>query len=433
MPRSVRSRPYNGPMIRIAESKTASDLSIRAVGLLREAVWLTRRRLFSYSTILIATSAAIISWTLTGHGINDPAGRPVGTDFVSFWTVSSALMHGNERTIYSPEALAALEQAVLPRENMDFYAWQYPPIALLLVYPLAFLPYLWSLASWLAVGAACYLTVLWRILPQPLTLLAGLAFPAVLLTVGHGQNSLLTTGLFAWGLLLLEERPMAAGVVIGLLSFKPQLGVLLPVALLAGGHRRTMVAATLTSLGLAATTVILFGGEIWSDFLESVQLSRDILDEGLVPYYKMQSVFAAVRLLGGPSIFAYGLQAIVAVSAAVMVAWVWRRPTDSETKNAALMTATPLATPFFLDYDLMLVAPAIALLARRGVRHGQLPWEGTALAVLSLVPLVSRTIGAYVHILLAPLAIGAVFACIIAGIRASAHPHEQALRRTTLG
>jgi alpha-1,2-mannosyltransferase len=413
-------------MIRIVASTTASDLSIQAVALVRDAAWLTRGRLFGYAAILIAVSVAVIGWSLTGHGINDPAGRPVGTDFVSFWTVSSALVHGNERAIYSPEALAALEQATLPRENADFYAWQYPPIALLLVYPLAFFPYLWSLASWLAVGLACYLTVLWRILPQPLTLCAGLAFPAVLLTFVHGQNSLLTAGLFGWGLLLLARRPIAAGVVIGLLSFKPQLGLLLPVALLAGGHWRTIVAATLTSLSLAAMTVILFGGEIWSDFFNSVQLSRDILDKGLVPYYKMQSVSAAVRLLGGPSIFGYSLQAVVAMSAAVMVAWVWRRPTDPDTKNAALMTATPLATPFVLDYDLMLLAPAIAWLARRGLRRGQLPWEGTALAVLSLVPLVSRTIGAYTHILLAPLAISAVFARIIADVRESAHRHDRA-------
>jgi alpha-1,2-mannosyltransferase len=400
---------------------TVSGSLIRAVAFLRDAAWLTRGRLSSYAAILIAVSAAVIGWSLTGHAINDPAGRPVGTDFVSFWTVSSALMHGNDRAIYSPDALAALEQAVLPRENLDFYAWQYPPIALLLVYPLAFFPYLWSLAAWLAVGAACYLTVLWRILPQPLTLWAGLAFPAVLLTVTHGQNSLLTAGLFGWGLLLLARRPIAAGVVMGLLSFKPQLCLLLPVALLAGGHWRTIVAATLTSLGLAAVTVILFGVEIWSDFLNSVQLSRGILDQGLVPYYKMQSVFAAFRLLGGPSMFGYSLQALVAVSVASMVAWVWKRPTDSNTKYAALMIATPLATPFCLDYDLMLVAPAIAWLARRGVQRGPLPWEGTALAVLAIVPLVSRTIGAYMHILLAPLAIGAAFACIIADVRDSAH------------
>jgi hypothetical protein len=211
---------------------------------------------------------------------------------------------------------------LLPIEKELFFAWQYPPIALLLVYPLAFLPYLWSLASWLAVGIACYITVLWRILPQPLTLVVGLAFPAVLLTIEHGQNALLSTSFLGWALLLLIRRPIAAGVLLGFLSFKPQLGVLLPIALVAGGHWKTILAAMLTGAGLVATTVALFGGGIWHEFIASTQLSRDILNQGLVPYYKMQSVFAAVRLLGSSLILAYSLQVIVAAGAAAGVVWV---------------------------------------------------------------------------------------------------------------
>jgi alpha-1,2-mannosyltransferase len=175
---------------------------------------------------------------------------------------------------------------LLPIEKELFFAWQYPPIALLLVYPLAFLPYLWSLASWLAVGIACYITVLWRILPQPLTLVVGLAFPAVLLTIEHGQNALLSTSFLGWALLLLIRRPITAGVLLGFLSFKPQLGVLLPIALVAGGHWKTILAAMLTGAGLVATTVALFGGGIWHEFIASTQLSRDILNQGLGPVQK---------------------------------------------------------------------------------------------------------------------------------------------------
>jgi alpha-1,2-mannosyltransferase len=367
--------------------------------------------------MLIAAYAAIIVWTLMGHGITDPAGRPVGTDFVSFWTVSSMLHNGHERAIYVPEALATLERSMVPGENAAFYAWQYPPIGLLLVDPLALFSYLWSLAIWLALGVALYLTVLWRILPQPLTLWAGLAFPGVILTVEHGQNAFFTTGLLAWALLLLPRRPVAAGILIGLLSFKPQLAVLVPVALIAGGQWRTVITAALTGLGLVATTFILFGGGVWSDFLASLQLSREMLDSGLVPYYKMQSIFAAVRLVGGPLILAYSVQAVVGVVGAATVAWAWRRPTDPDMKNGALLLATPLATPFIFDYDLMLVAPAIAWLASKGVRHRLLPWEGTTLAVLSLIPLVSRAIGELTHTLLAPLAVGAGLAAIVVRIR----------------
>jgi hypothetical protein len=336
------------------------------------------------------------------------------------------LHNGLERAIYVPEALAALERSVVAGENAVFYAWQYPPIGLLLVYPLAFFSYLWSLAVWLAVGIVLYLTVLWRILPQPLTLWAGLAFPGVLLTIEHGQNAFFTAGLLGWALLLLPRRPVAAGILIGLLSFKPQLGVLVPVALIAGGQWRTFIAAALTALGLIATTFILFGGGIWADFFASLQRSREMLDLGLVPYYKMQSIFAALRLLGGPLILAYSVQALVAVGGAVTVAWAWRRPTDPDMKNAALLLATPLASPFILDYDLMLVAPAIAWLARKGVQNRLLPWEGITLALLALMPMVSRTIGEFTHILLAPLAVGAGLAAIVVRIRAESpkvHTH----------
>jgi hypothetical protein len=376
--------------------------------------------------MLIAASTAIIVWTLMGHGLTDPAGRPVGTDFVSFWTVSGMLHNSLERAIYVPETLAALERSMVPVEDAVFYAWQYPPIGLLLVYPLALFSYLWSLAIWLALGIVLYLTVLWRILPQPLTLWVGLAFPGVLLTIEHGQNAFFTTGLLGWALLLAPRRPVAAGILIGLLSFKPQLGVLVPVALIAGRQWRTVIAAALTGLGLVATTLILLGGRIWSDFFASLQLSREMLDSGLVPYYKMESIFAAVRLLGGPLILAYSVQALVGVGAAATVAWAWRRPTDPDMKNCALLLATPLATPFILDYDLMLVAPAIAWLACKGVQNRLLPWEGTALAVLSLIPLVSRTIGEFTHILLAPLAVGAGLAAIVVRIRAESpkvHTH----------
>ena len=133
------------------------------------------------------------------------------------------------------------------------------------------------------------------IVPRALTLLLGLGFPAVLLTVTHGQNAFLTAGLLSWGLLLLPAQPVAAGVLIGALAFKPQLALLLPVALIAGGNWRAIVAASLTVLGLSAATVILFGAEIWRDFLASTALTQQMLDLGLVPYFKLQSVFAAIR------------------------------------------------------------------------------------------------------------------------------------------
>jgi alpha-1,2-mannosyltransferase len=393
----------------------------------RDAAWLTQRRIRDYSSILILASVAMVAWALTGRGIDDPLGRPVGTDFISFWTVSWALLHDRTHAIYMPEALAALERSVEQGTN-TFYAWLYPPIALFIVYPLAFLPYLWSLLVWLAAGTALYLTALWRILPRPLALWAGLAFPAVLITMEHGQNAFLTTGLVTWALLLLPRRPVVAGILIGLLTFKPQLGLLVPLALIAGRHWRALIAAAATSLTLAAATMAAFGPHIWTEYLTVAPLARELLDFALVPAYKMQSVYTASRLIGASATAAYGVQALATLGSALVILWVWRQPADQELKNAALIAATPLATPFILDYDLMLLAPVIAWLAAKGLRSGALSWEGITLTAAALEPLVARVVGQYTHVALTPPLLIALLTLIVRRIRvATSHNPRNAV------
>ena len=383
---------------------------------LRDAPWLTRGRIFGYSTALIAGTVAVMIWVLSGHGMADPMGRPVGTDFLRLWTASYALLNGEERAIYQPDAFFALERAVTQPPTPDFYPWNYPPSSFLIIYPLALLPYLQSLAVWLAIGLAGYLAALWRIFPKPLTLWVGLAFPAVFWTVTHGQTSLLTMSLFCWGLLQLPRRPVLAGILLGILTFKPHLGLLLPVALVAGRHWRAVIVATLTAILSAAASVVLFGTGLWTDFLASTTDTRSMLESGLNfgHYYKMQSVFAAARLLGSPMLVAYGLQALVALGAAAAVVWVWRRPTgDPDMKNAALLAATPLSTAFIFDYDLMLLAPAIAWLARKGLTDAALPYERTLLVAAFMAPFVSRVAGMHTHLLLAPIFIAALLVVIL--------------------
>jgi alpha-1,2-mannosyltransferase len=386
------------------------------LAILRDAPWLTRGRVIGYSTALIAGTVAVMTWVLSGQGIADPAGRPVGTDFLRLWTASYSLLNGEERAIYDPEAFFALEKAVTQPATPDFYPWNYPPSSFLIVYPLALLPYLQSLAAWLVLGLAGYLAALWRIIPKPLTLWAGLAFPAVFWTVTHGQTSFLTASLFCWGLLQLPRRPALAGILFGALTFKPHLGLLLPVALVAGGHWRALVAAALTSILSAVMSIVFFGTGVWADFLASTSDTRTMLESGLNfgHYYKMQSVFAAARLLGSPMFVAYGLQALVALIVAGAVVWVWRRPTgDRDMKNAALMAATPLSTAFIFDYDLTLLAPAIAWLARKGVTDRALPYERTTLVASFLAPFVSRVVGMHTHVLVAPICVAALLVVIV--------------------
>ena len=396
------------------------DTRQRLLAFLRDARWLTRSRLFGYSAALIAGTVAVMMWVLSGQGTADPAGRPIGTDFLRLWTASYALLNGQERAIYDPTGFFALEQAVTQPATRDFYPWNYPPSSLLIVYPLALLPYFTSLVVWIGLGLTAYLAGLWQIASKPLILWVGLAFPAVFWTVTHGQTSFLTTSLFFWGLLLLRQRPNLAGILFGLLSFKPHLGLLLPIALVAGGHWRAVVVASLAVIASVAASVVCFGDGVWADFLTSTIATRRMFESGMNfgHYYKMQSVFAAARLIGSPLRVAYGLQAMAALAAAVVIVWVWRQPkADPDMENAALMAATPLSTAFIFDYDLMLLAPAIAWVALNGVAAGPLPHERTILVAAFLAPFVSRVVGMYTHVLLAPIFVTALFITIVRRIQ----------------
>src|SRR5262249_22961887 len=223
-----------------------------------------------------------------------------------------------------------------------------------------------------------------------------------------------TAALLSWGLLLLQNRPVIAGILLGALSFKPHLALLLPVALVAGRHWQTIISAGLTVIGLSLLTILIFGADVWLEFLASTAFAHQMLDLGLVPYFKLQSVFAAVRLAGGSLGLAYALQTLAAAGAAAVIAWIWRGHADSGTKAAAMLAAIPLATPFVLDYDLMLLAPAIALVGRKMAASGALAWEGLALSFAAVLPLIGRPIAEYAHVTIAPLVLAALLAAIAA-------------------
>jgi hypothetical protein len=380
---------------------------------LRDGRLVTWSRVRGYSIILVIAYLAVLVWTLTGPGDFDPAGHPVGTDFVSFWTASS-LTRLNLAAIYHPEALAAAERAAIGGTGHDvgLYAWFYPPPALLLVWPLALLPYLWSLLAWLIAGMAAYLATIRGILPDRSAMLAALAFPAVFVTASHGQNAFITTALLGGALLALERRPAVAGVLIGALAFKPQLGILIPVALIAGGHWRAIVAAAITLAVTAAVTLAAFGADIWQDFAATAELSRQTLEQGLVPFYKIQSVFAMARGLGLGVPVATIAQGLATLASALIVIRVWRKPGPQDIKNAVLVVAGLLATPFALDYDLLLLALPIAWLSARALRDGAPPFELTLLAALFLLPLIARPFASVTHLSLTPFALTAFLALI---------------------
>ena len=201
-----------------------------------------------------------------------------------------------------------------------------------------------------------------------------------------------------------------AGILFGLSIYKPQFGVMIPLVLVATGRWRAFFAAGVTVLVLAALVTALFGAQVWSAFVQALPFTREVLlEQGSPGFQKMQSVFAAVRLWGGPIPLAYAAQLLVLVLVAVTLVRLWRSNLPFGYKGAALCLAAILCTPYSLDYDMMLLAPAIVLLAAEAKAHGFAPYEAASLALLWLVPLAARSIAQVSLIPMGLLAMGWAF------------------------
>jgi hypothetical protein len=387
---------------------------------IRDGRFLTRQRLTVYSLFLLIGFAAAILWiVVTAHGLNDYAGRPLGTDFSSFHAAGRLALEG--RNPFDQAALYRAEQAAFGSATR-YYAFSYPPIFLLPAAALAILPYGAALVLWLTVTFGFYLAAMAALQARfdtapgserPLFLLLAMAFPGVFVNLTHGQNGFLAAGLIAMGLVLLDRKPLVAGICLGLLSFKPQLGILIPFALAAGGRWKSFAAAAVTVAVLMLASVVAFGMESWRGFFGAMTFSRQaILENDGVGYAKMISIFAAARLWHAPLLLAYGLQAIGGAAVIALVVQLWRSAADIRLKGAALCLGSLLVTPFALDYDLMLLAPALALVALHGRQQGFAPFLLSLATLLWAMPLLGRPLAGTTSILLAPLAILALLIVI---------------------
>ena len=358
---------------------------------LQSGQWLTAARIRGYSLVVLAFCVvAAAGWIALSDGLIDRNGKPLGTDFSNVYAAGTLTWQGRPADAYLPALQHAEEKAVFGRE-VPFYGWHYPPFFFAIAFVVAAFPYAWGLAIWVAASLAAYLAAMRAILPRPETLLIAAAFPAVFVNIGHGQNGFLTAALLGGALQLLDRRPWLAGVLIGCLTYTPQFGILIPGALLAGGRWSTIGAAAATLAALLAISFVTLGGGVWHAFADSMTFTQTVvLEQGGTGWEKIQSVFSAVRMWGASVHGAYAAQAALLLMLAATLAWLWHGDAAFELKASALATASLLATPYVLDYDLVVLAVAIAFFARHCLSRGFRPFEISLLAAAWIVPLLSR-------------------------------------------
>ena len=242
---------------------------------IKSGAWLTRERLHGYALILLTVSlAAGVIWIALADGLIDRTDKPIGTDFSNVWAAGKLVLDGQPAAPYEPARQYAAEKEAFGGRDVPFYGWHYPPQFLIVAAGLALLPYGWALVAWMMLTLPAYLAVTRAILPRPETMLLALAFPAAFVNLGHGQNGFLTAALLGGSLLLLDKRPIVAGALIGLLAYKPQFGLLIPLVLVATARWTVMVAAVATVVATCVATLLLFGSEVWLAFADSTAFTR---------------------------------------------------------------------------------------------------------------------------------------------------------------
>jgi hypothetical protein len=372
--------------------------------------WITAERVAGYSSLVLAIYVLMaVLWVALSRDFLDPAGKPLGADFINFYAASDLALQGRLAEAYDIPRMVAAEQAIVPAAAGQVVPWQYPPTFALLILPLALLPYSVAFLLFMGTTLALYLWLVHAILPDRRALLAALAFTAVLVNALGGQNGFLSAALLGGGLILLETRPITAGVLLGLLTYKPHLGILLPLVLAAGGYWRVIGMAALSALIFALVAWLVFGAESWQAFWDHLPLAGDYLRSGVLPWDKMASVFAAARLLGASATLASGLQAIAALAVAALGIQAWRQGGSLELRAALAVIGTTIAVPALYDYDLVPLAIPIAILAADGLSAGWMPGMRTLLVIAWLAPMIGTSLTRYAHLPIMPLVLVALF------------------------
>lgn len=312
-------------------------------------------------------------------------------DFLVFHAAVRAWAEGRLALVYDIDAFTAFQNAIYTDRFpnvVHFRPFFYPPTWLLMLLPLAWLAVGKAYGVFMAITGAIATAVEGRRDAWGWLLIA--TSPAAVWVVLAGQNTFLSLGLLYGGLRLLDRSPAMAGLLLGLLAYKPQIWALVPLALLAARRWRALGWTIGTVLALALASLLLFGPGFWLAFLESTReaASPRVVNEMFERIFMhMTTLLAAARIVGLPPSMAGALQLAGAVLAIAAVWFAWRRPGhDEDARIAVLVTATFLVSPYTLNYELLLLMPAVVVLFRQGTASGFRPMERLTQVALWLLP-----------------------------------------------
>jgi alpha-1,2-mannosyltransferase len=325
------------------------------------------RRRLAFLILVGVTLATYIAFAMVAathtHNRIGLGGSPLFYDFSVFHTAGSMTNAGHAADAYDDAKMIAAERAAFPGNTLRL-PWNYPPTFLMALMPLGALPYVMAWLVWSAFLYGSYVLLARRLTDVPDQLVFLLLAPGAAVNLFFGQNGMLSTVLVGGGVFLLGSRPIMAGVLLGLMAYKPQLALLVPFALLAGREWRALGAAIVSQVALMTLSLIVLGIEPWAAFLYKLAHPAAVFSSSSSDWRAIPSIMIFARALGLAPVAANILHWGIAAAAAAATLWIWRQTKDAYARMAMLATGTMLVTPYLRAYDLFLLVLPVAVLLR---------------------------------------------------------------------
>lgn len=356
-------------------------------------------RLLGLMLLLCAANAAFwlpqLVQVLTGLAGSDPQPAFANRDMANYWLAGKLALAGDVTPLFRQETHQAALEAAFGLQGMEIRNWSYPPPFLFVVLPLGLMPYPAAYAVFLLATGGWFLWTVRSLVRNRdgdgsgsgFGLVAALLLPFLVLQVIAGQNGFFFGAAFLQALLWRGSRPMAAGLMIALLTLKPQLGILVPVLLLAERRFAAIIWAAIFAALLAGLSLLVFGPGIWRAFFaDTLPYQRLVAShwEGLF-LTMMPTWFAALRALGISADLALALHlALTLPLGLAALAALWRAP-DDWTRARLVLAATFVLTPYAFNYDLGALLAMIAASLAAGRRTDG--WTAAGGALVMALPL----------------------------------------------
>jgi alpha-1,2-mannosyltransferase len=369
-----------------------------------------QRSAIGVMAMLLVGYAVFIFWTyLEGFDKAARGKMPLFTDFTSTYGAGLLIQRLPVKYLYHQESMlnahreagdAAYGGTLNERQRnaVGFAPFMYPPPFIALVVPLGFFSYFGAMIAWFGVTLLPYLAAMRSILDRDRTAVwIALAAPPAFYNFIYGQTGFLSAGLLGLGIYCVRQRPWLAGMLIGLASVKPHLGLLIPLALLAGGHWRVFASASATVIAMIVASILAFGIDTWYAFIGATIFHTSGFQHDAYPWEVLTSALSVAQLFGASLEAAWRIQAGVTAIVIGIVIGVWwqgpRRPDGFDLQAAVLFSAIPLAIPLIYLYDLPVLVIAVAWLMRDMKLRGYKGWEAGVIGAAMLGILVAKPLG----------------------------------------